>query len=109
MSLPVPMNTTPKISARPLLRPSVSSYFLSALRSVFFLAITALPLSQAAAQSPEIFNTSSTFTVPNNVLNITVEAWGAGGGGGGGSSSAAGGGGGGADLPPEFEPFFMRV
>lgn len=77
MSLPVPMNTNPKISAAPLLRPSVSSHFLSALRSVFFLAITALLLSQAAAQSPEIFNTSGTFTVPANVLSITVEAWGA--------------------------------
>ena len=53
-------------------------------------------LSQAEAQIVVTYDTSGTFTVPDGVLSIKVEAWGAGGGGGGGSSSAAGGGGGGS-------------
>jgi hypothetical protein len=61
-----------------------------------------LLLSQAAAQSPVTFDTSGTFTVPDGVLNITVEAWGAGGGGGGGGIAAAGGGGGGAYTVKTF-------
>jgi hypothetical protein len=64
------------------------------LASLVLLGVV-LFLSQAAAQSPVIFDTSGTFPVPAGVLNITVEAWGAGGGGGGGGNPVAGGGGGG--------------
>ena len=102
MSLTVPMNTNSTIPAIFLLFPSISSHFQSALRSVIFVAISALLLSQAEAQSPEIFNASGTFTVPTGVLSVTVEAWGAGGGGGGGSNAAAGGGGGGAYTVKTF-------
>lgn len=45
-------------------------------------------------QTIQIFNASNTFTVPDGVSRITVEAWGA--GGGGAVNSAGGGGGGGA-------------
>lgn len=45
-------------------------------------------------QTIQIFNSSNTFTVPDGVSRITVEAWGA--GGGGAVNSAGGGGGGGS-------------
>ncbi len=44
----------------------------------------------------ETFTSSGTFTVPNCVTSLTVEAWGGGGGGTNASSSGRGGGGGGA-------------
>ena len=45
--------------------------------------------------SQQQFNTTGSFTVPNNVYFIQVEAWGAGGGGGGSTASGSGGSGGG--------------
>lgn len=53
-------------------------------------------IKKIEAQSPEIFNTSGTWTVPANICEVTVEVWGAGGGGGtaAGNNAGAGGGGG---------------
>ena len=48
MSLPVPINTSPKISARLLLRPSVSFHFLSALRLFIWIAISSMSVSSIA-------------------------------------------------------------
>mgnify|MGYP006286607713 CR=1 FL=1 len=69
---------------------------------LYFILLTFLFIFESAgfAQTTEEFNTAGTYTfnVPDGVLSITVEAWGAGGGGGGrpgsGFAYARGGGGG---------------
>lgn len=50
---------------------------------------------QSFAQSPEIWNTTGTWTAPAGVTSVNVECWGAGGNGGTGNKNHAGGGGGG--------------
>ena len=64
---------------------------------LLFLIIT---LTSIAQTSPQVFNTSGTFTVPPNIHQVTVEAWGGGGKGGSCMSqngiNVGGGGGGGA-------------
>ncbi|MFN7014432.1 MAG: GEVED domain-containing protein, partial [Bacteroidia bacterium] len=67
--------------------------------SLFLLLFTLLGFSDAFGQSPSVFTTSGTWTCPQGVTTIQVEAWG---GGAGGRSTAntnghvGGGGGGGA-------------
>ena len=52
-------------------------------------------VSPAIFQSPRTFTTTTTWTVPNDVTNICIEAWGQGGRGGYASTTKNGGGGGG--------------
>lgn len=61
------------------------------------LFTSSLPFSALAQEKVETFTSSGTWTVPDGVTQISVEAWGAGGGGGNRTSNGyAGGGGGGA-------------
>ncbi len=53
------------------------------------------PKIHKAYATTETFDSSTTWTVPTDVCEVTVEAWGAGGGGGSGASNDAGAGGGG--------------
>ena len=73
------------------LKPSKAIY---SLLMVLFVSITPLV---SYGQSPQIFNTSGTFTIAAGVTSITVEAWGGGAGGkdGGTGAGSDGGGGGG--------------
>lgn len=66
----------------------------------FLLLLCSFAFTSVFAQSPQVFTTSGTFTVPVCVTSITVQCWGAGGGGGGGAepnggACGSGGGGGG--------------
>ena len=63
----------------------------SLLSTLFFFNLSTV-LGQTTSQT---FNATSTFTVPEGVTTLTIEAWG-GGGGGSNRAGAAGGGGGGA-------------
>ncbi len=60
---------------------------------LFGILISLFGLSTLHAQTTETFTTNGTFTVPNNVTEITVECWGAGGGGVANNSNTAGAGG----------------
>jgi hypothetical protein len=63
---------------------------------VFTLGMAILPFGQLSAQtSPLTLNTSGSFTVPNGVKQIQVQAWGGGGGGKLNAGNNPGGGGGG--------------
>jgi surface protein len=65
------------------------------------LAISLAPLGsvdtlftpKTAHAATDTFNTSDTWTAPNDVCSVTVDVWGAGGGGGKGQGGGAGGGG----------------
>ncbi|HBG86141.1 MAG TPA: hypothetical protein DDW62_01175, partial [Marinilabiliaceae bacterium] len=59
------------------------------------LFTSSLAFSALAQEKVETFTSSGTWTVPDGVTQITVEAWGAGGGGGGSNNNNNGGSGGG--------------
>jgi len=76
-------------------------YFTIALALVLNLGLVMNPISSVGATTQtEEFTESGTFTVPETVTEITVQAWGGGGAGGGstntrrGARGGAGGGGG---------------
>lgn len=78
---------------------------LTAVGMVFSTVVLPVPL--IAADNTETFNSSDTFTVPTDVTEITIEAWGAGGGGGnenGGAHQGGGGGGGYAKATISVSP-----
>lgn len=54
-----------------------------------------VPISKGGFDSVEVFDASDTFTVPDNIYKIKIEAWGAGGGGSNTAGGGQGGGGGG--------------
>ncbi|MCC6461676.1 MAG: hypothetical protein IT260_14470, partial [Saprospiraceae bacterium] len=68
-----------------------SGYSSLVVRCLLVLGLLSPGLLLAQAQT---FNASGSFTVPEGVTSITVQAWGAGGGGGNGSGKEGGGGGG---------------
>ena len=71
------------------------------LTGLFLFLFTFLGFSDAFGQSPSVFTTNGTWTVPAGVSSITVQAWGGGGSGGsgtGGGTKIGGGGGGGGGF-----------
>ena len=63
------------------------------LQVSFIFLISILFFHQSYSQTVQTINSSGNFTIPQGVIEITVECWGAGGGGGGNSGSDRPGGG----------------